>query len=76
MKCASGKTLITNGMLVDGTGNAPVQNAAVLIDDGKIAYAGAAADCPEKDAETIDARGGTIMPGLVEAHFHATYFNV
>ena len=76
MKCASGKTLITNGMLVDGTGNAPVQNAAVLIDDGKIAYAGAAVDCSEKDAETIDARGGTIMPGLVEAHFHATYFNV
>ena len=26
--------------------------------------------------KTIDARGGTIMPGLVEAHFHATYFNV
>ena len=28
------------------------------------------------DARRIDARGGTIMPGLVEAHFHATYFNV
>jgi imidazolonepropionase-like amidohydrolase len=25
---------------------------------------------------TIDATGGTIMPGLVEAHFHPTYFNV
>jgi imidazolonepropionase-like amidohydrolase len=24
----------------------------------------------------MDARGGTIMPGLVEAHFHATYFNI
>ena len=24
----------------------------------------------------IDARGGTILPGLVEAHFHPTYFNV
>jgi imidazolonepropionase-like amidohydrolase len=24
----------------------------------------------------IDAQGGTIMPGLVEAHFHPTYFNV
>ena len=28
------------------------------------------------DAQRIDARGGTIMPGLVEAHFHATYFNI
>ena len=24
----------------------------------------------------IDAHGGTIMPGLIESHFHATYFNV
>ena len=28
------------------------------------------------DADRIDARGGTILPGLVEAHFHPTYFNV
>ncbi len=28
------------------------------------------------DADRIDARGGTIMPGLVEAHFHPTYFDV
>ena len=30
----------------------------------------------EADAAQIDARGGTILPGLVEAHFHSTYFNV
>ena len=37
-----------------------------------------AAGAPEvpPDANRIDARGGTIMPGLVEAHFHPTYFNV
>jgi imidazolonepropionase-like amidohydrolase len=28
------------------------------------------------EGTTIDARGGTILPGLVEAHFHPTYFNV
>ena len=28
------------------------------------------------DARRIDARGGTILPGLVEAHFHPTYFDV
>src|SRR6478609_5097037 len=27
-------------------------------------------------ARRIDALGGTVMPGLVEAHFHPTYFNV
>ena len=53
-------------------------DAAVVIRDGRIAYAGPANGAPRvaPDALRIDARGGTIMPGLVEAHFHPTYFNV
>lgn len=78
MKTARGTTLVHNGQLVDGSGAAAVPNAAVVIRDGKIAYAGTAAGAPavEPDAICIDARGGTIMPGLVEAHFHPTYFDV
>ena len=78
MKLASGETFIHNGQLFDGTGSAPTPNGAVLVRDGKIAFAGAAVDCREVSptAARIDAMGGTIMPGLVEAHFHATYFNV
>src|SRR5205814_8296545 len=57
---------------------APVPNAALVIRDGRNAYAGPSAELPQlgTDMEKIDARGGTIMPGLVEAHFHATYFNI
>jgi imidazolonepropionase-like amidohydrolase len=78
MKTAKGTTWISHGQLVDGTGAAAVPDAAVLIRDGIIRYAGRAARAPEvpTDAMRIDARGGTIMPGLVEAHFHPTYFNV
>jgi len=78
MKTATGTTLITNGRLVDGTGKAVVSAAALVIENGRIAYAGPAAAAPAaaSGAQRIDARGGTIMPGLVEAHFHATYFNV
>src|SRR6266436_5890689 len=78
MKTAIGTTLITNGQLIDGTGKSAVQNAALVIRDGRIIYAGSAADAPAlpPDTEAIDARGGTIMPGLVVAHFHATYFNI
>src|SRR5918998_2385529 len=36
---------------------------------------GAARRYIQADAE-IDAHGGTILPGLVEAHFHPTYLNV
>jgi len=77
MKLQSGTTLIHNGQLIDGTGAAPVPNAALVITDGRITYAGPAQQAPAViDAHTIDAKGGTIMPGLVEAHIHLTYFNV
>ncbi|MBI2826392.1 MAG: amidohydrolase family protein [Planctomycetia bacterium] len=78
MKTATGTTVIERGQLVDGTGASAVPDSAVLIRDGRIAYAGPAACAPQAppDAVRIDARGGTIMPGLVEAHFHPTYFDV
>jgi imidazolonepropionase-like amidohydrolase len=78
MQTAAGWSIVTNGQLIDGTGRPPVADAAVVVRDGRIAYAGPAAGAPQvpADARRIDARGGTIMPGLVEAHFHATYFNV
>ena len=78
MHRARGTTLISNGQLIDGAGAPPVPDAALVIVDGRITYAGPAAGAPEvpADAQRIDAGGGTIMPGLVEAHFHPTYFNV
>ncbi len=78
MQAASGLTVIRNGQLFDGTGAPPILNAALVIENGRIRYAGPAAAAPAvpPGTPTIDARGGTIMPGLVEAHFHPTYFNV
>ncbi len=78
MQNAVGTTVISNGQIVDGTGAPPIAEGTVVIRDGKIAYAGPAAVAPDAppDAARIDAQGGTIMPGLVEAHFHPTYFNV
>ena len=78
MKTATGKTVIRNGQLVDGTGAAPISDGVLLVEDGSITYAGAADGAPTvpQDADVIDANGGTIMPGLIEAHFHPTYFNV
>jgi len=81
MILATGTTLIHNGQLIDGTGKPAVRDGAVVICDGRITYAGPAQGAPVDaregvDVTKIDARGGTIMPGLVEAHFHPTYFNV
>jgi imidazolonepropionase-like amidohydrolase len=78
MRTAPRPLLIHNGTIVDGTGNQPVLNGVVLIEAGKLAYVGPATGAPDIPAGTtrLDARGGTILPGLVEAHFHATYFNI
>ena len=78
MKGATGFTVIKNGKLVDGTGNSPVERGAVVIENDRILYVGPEAGIPPvpKQSQIIDAKGGTILPGLVEAHFHATYFNV
>ena len=78
MKNEPGVAVLYNGQLVDGNGGPPVPDAVVIVEDGLIRYAGPARAAPatQPDALRLDARGGTIMPGLVEAHFHATYFNV
>lgn len=78
MKLANGITLIHNGQVVDGTGKPAIENGAVVIEDGKITYVGPNVARPQlpPNTTTIDAKGGTILPGLVEAHFHATYFNI
>jgi imidazolonepropionase-like amidohydrolase len=70
--------MIDGGTVVDGTGADPIPDAAVVIQDGRITFVGAAESMPSPpaDIERIDARGGTIMPGLIEPHWHASYFNV
>ncbi len=45
---------------------------AVVAQDGVVTYAGDAAGAPDPPgAESLDAAGGLIMPGLVNAHCHA-----
>lgn len=78
MKTAIGTTIIKNGQLFDGTGAEPIRDGALLIEDGKIAFVGPADQLPAvpDDVQIVDACGGTIMPGLIESHFHPTYFDV
>lgn len=65
-------TLIRNGTLIDGTGGRPVPDAAVLIDGTAIRAAGRRQDVPLPNAPIIeiDAGGGWILPGLIDAHVH------
>src|SRR5579871_1740509 len=63
--------VLRGGLLIDGTGRAPVANSVVVMSDGKIQAAGAEGSVTvPSDATVIDASGKTIMPGLVDSHVH------
>ncbi|CAH6995424.1 Amidohydrolase [Vibrio chagasii] len=71
------KKLITNANVFNGVDNNLIENVSILIEDNLITQIG------EVDAtladEIIDAQGGTVMPGLIDAHVHITLsapFNV
>ncbi|HYL74286.1 MAG TPA: amidohydrolase family protein [Bryobacteraceae bacterium] len=62
---------IIGATLVDGTGGAPVTDSAVLIDRGRITAAGPRSKVKiPRNAERIDARGKTVLPGLWDMHAH------
>ena len=64
--------LIRNGTLIDGTGNAPLPDAAVLVKNNIIQDVGHINSIRLPDAETveIDAGGGFILPGMIDTHVH------
>jgi imidazolonepropionase-like amidohydrolase len=78
MQTATGNLVIRNGQLIDGCGGPPVRSGEVHVSAGRIVWAGDSANAPAvpEGSRVIDAAGGSILPGLVEAHFHPTYFNV
>lgn len=65
-------TLIRNATLIDGTGADPVADGAILLRDDRIEAVGPFSSLPQPDADIteIDAGGGTLLPGLIDAHVH------
>lgn len=67
--------LIAGGNVIDGTGSAPQAKTDVLLKGDRIIAVGKnlAIDAADRaNAETIDASGLTVMPGLIDAHVHVT----
>lgn len=62
--------------MFDGTGAPAMVGAEVRVRDGHIEAVGRDLGPADPFATIVDATGCTVLPGLVEAHFHPTYFNV
>jgi imidazolonepropionase-like amidohydrolase len=62
----------TGMRLVDGTDRAPIDNATMIVRDGRIVAAGQSAFVPiPPGAERVSLTGKHVIPGLINAHGHA-----
>ena len=67
------KLVLKADRLIDGTGAAPIVNAALIVEDGKITAVGTQDELKVEagdGVEVIEASGSTIMPGFIEMHSH------
>lgn len=55
---------ITNARLVLGDGSAPIEGGTVVVQAGKVVYAGPEARTDRVDGTVIDAKGAWVTPGL------------
>jgi predicted amidohydrolase YtcJ len=65
--------IISGGPILTMEGDKPAYVEAVVVDDGKIVFAGAAAEAmKQKTATTVmkDLAGKTLVPGFIDPHSH------
>ncbi len=68
---AGDTTVLRNVTLFDGTGAAPIENAALVMTDGRISWVGRAADLDVPEGATVeDLAGKFVMPGIIDSHVH------
>lgn len=68
------RVLYTNIAILDGTGTPPYPGS-VLVEGERIARVSRDVVDPAC-AQVVDGEGGTLMPGLVEAHAHLTFLDM
>jgi imidazolonepropionase-like amidohydrolase len=72
---AGGGFALRVGTLIDGNGGAPLREAIVQVEDGRIAAVGRAEEFGTAALSAADAgRERVLMPGLVDCHAHPTLF--
>ncbi|MGB8360961.1 MAG: imidazolonepropionase, partial [Acidimicrobiia bacterium] len=51
----------------------PIRDAIIAAEEGKITYAGPAADAPMQTGALLDCEGRAVIPGFVDAHTHLVF---
>src|SRR2546425_1689158 len=67
----NGIIVIQGATLINGTGSPAIRNSAIVIENGRIRDIGPRNEVRiPGNAQTIDARGKWVIPGLIDAHVH------
>jgi imidazolonepropionase-like amidohydrolase len=72
---ASGPILFTNVNVFDGVNEARIENANVLI-EGNLIKSVSTDPIDAAGATVIDGGGRTMIPGLIDVHWHSFYANI
>src|SRR5215831_12745508 len=63
--------VLDNIRVIDGTGAPPVEHGRIVIRGDRLTQVGPSATVsPPGDAEILDLTGRTVVPGLIDLHFH------
>jgi imidazolonepropionase-like amidohydrolase len=74
VKVSSPKVALIHVRIIDGTGAAARDDQTIILSGGKIESLGdAARTAPPTEAQLLDLRGYTVIPGLVGMHDHMFY---
>ena len=63
------RVVFTNGLIFDGRSPDLLADHAVVVEDGLITEISTTAPGPSESI--VDLKGATLIPGLIDAHFHA-----
>ena len=67
----TGKLALTNARIITMRGDEVIENGTVVVDRNRIVAVGANVTVPS-DAKVIDVAGKTIMPGIIDVHWHGS----
>ncbi len=68
--------VVQGGRLIDGTGRPPIENSAIVIRGGRFQAVGRSGEVSiPADAQVIDVKGETVLPGFIDGHGHLEDFH-
>jgi len=68
--------VVQGGRLIDGTGRPPIENSVIVIQAGKFQAVGRSGEVSiPADAQVIDVKGKTVLPGFIDGHGHLEDFH-